>query len=132
MALSDVFNFPYHDIRTTLPDNSVRVRYGKGYSFAARPADPPQRLFTLTFEGLKYELNTSTGLFDSTINPTNNALALEYFYRKVELWDVFTYNHQLYGALAVRFNKPLDFPRPQKGGTGYITQMTVEFIEVPN
>lgn len=126
----DTFDFPYHKVSTTYPESSIRVQFGRSYTFATKPDAPDQRIFTLEFALLKYFLNDMEEV-DATINPTINLAALEAFYQAHRLWDTFTYPHPVYGNLDVKFNKPLEIPAGVEGGDGAVQKISVELIEQP-
>jgi hypothetical protein len=111
-----VFNFPFHRVTTEYPDNSARVRFGRGYQFASRPVGPDQLTFRLSFETMCY-FELAAGGYSSTHNPTLNMLALQKFYETHGLFEKFTYTHDLHGTVQCRFDKPLVTPKGIKGQT---------------
>jgi hypothetical protein len=126
----DPFDFPFHTFSTIYPDNSTRVQLGKSYIFTSRPQGPPQRIFKLRFEGMRWFL-TSEGLRDISTMPQHNLARMEDFYRGVELWKSFLWNHPLEGTKTVRFNKPLEIPEQIKGGSGVVNPFDIELLEQP-
>lgn len=125
-----IFDFPFFQLSASYEDNSTRVKFGKGYTFAARPDGPPQRTFRLRFPMLVWE-TASTGLIDPFVRPETNAGRLENFYRLVEMWRTFWFNHPGLGLILVRFAKPLELPHGEVGGTGAVGPVEIDFIEQP-
>jgi hypothetical protein len=129
----DTFNFPNHRFSTKYPDNGIRVQFGKSYTFAAAPDSPDQRTWVLKFAGFKYYLD-GAGALDVTTNASRNNLGtLEAFYKEHGTWKSFTYPHPnpAVGAVAVRFDKPLEIPDGIAGGDGMVPEFDVTLIEVP-
>lgn len=124
----ETFNFPYHKTRTEYPVNSTPIQFGQSYSFASKPAGPPQRTFILNFKAMKWYIN-SNGTIDVTTNPTFNMGALDAFYAAHQLWDTFVYPHPIYGNLNVRFADPLKHPEVEEGGTGVTQSFEIKLIE---
>jgi hypothetical protein len=126
-----LFDFPHHALETEYPENSARMRFGRGYEFAATPeTGPVQRKFLLYFEGMRW-FTTPAGTVDLQTLPRQNLGRLEEFYRLHQLWKVFWYPHPLEGNLTVRFARPLKLPRVLKGGFGVAAGFDVELIEQP-
>jgi hypothetical protein len=125
------FDFPYHTQRTAYPDSTIHVQMGKGWVYPIKPNAPDQRIITLTFPGMQYFVNPTTGLVDHSVNSQRNLAALEDFYQQVLGWDTFTYSHPVYGAMTVRFNKPLQPGQGIPNGNGLVQAFDVELIEVP-
>ena len=128
LAYRPIFDWPYFSLATDYQDNSTRVAFGKGYTFAARPEGPPQRLFMLKFEALIWELGTDSRPDIFTRRETNLG-RLEDFYRQVEMWKTFWFPHPHDGLILVRFSKPLRIPHGAKGGTGAVLSLDIELIE---
>lgn len=125
------FDFPLHRQRTKYPDSSVRMQFGSGYVAAAEPQAPDQRIFVLSFTGMRYITTTPTGTtLDLTSDPYKNYGKLEKFYQDHRLYTTFTYVHPVYGSLTCRFNKPLEGPEGIPGGTGVVKDFELELIEV--
>lgn len=129
MALAN-FDFPYHTVKTDNPDSGFRVQLGGSYVFSAPPTDPDQRLFTLTFDGLKY-FTDGLGALDETIQPQINMYAMIKFFQTVKLYQSFHYTHPVHGLLEVRFNKPLSEEVVMAGGFGVVKEFSIELIEIP-
>lgn len=126
----DTFDFPYHKVRTIYPDNSSRVSFGGGYEFVSAPNSPDQRIWVLTFAAMKFFFDGS-GNIDATITPKVNYKAFRNFYEAQKLYAKFIYNHAEFGALVVRFHKPLNDPEGIEGGNGAMGQFEIELIEQP-
>lgn len=118
-------------VETKYPDSSVRVQFGKSWTFTAPPDAPDQRGFSLTLKGMKYYVNLDGSINATTGSDINNLAALETFYQTVRLFDDFHFPHPIYGTLVCRFNKPLQIPKGIPGGLGVVEDMTIELIEVP-
>ena len=124
------FDFPNHRVRVDYPESSPRLSMGNGYIFAAAPSGPDVRTYTLTFEdGYKYFFDGEDNLDVVTNAAINNFGTLEAFYQTHKLYEPFTYNHPIYGALMVRFNKPLRTPEGIKNGNGALKGFELEFID---
>jgi hypothetical protein len=124
------WDWPFHSFETRYQANSTVVQMGRGYSFASRPTSPPQRIFSLKMEGLRYFLDNE-GLPNPTRLPQHNAYRLDLFYQQVQLYTSFIYPHPVYGNMVVRFNKPLVLPEVRPGGAGVLGPVSVELIEIP-
>ena len=94
------------------PNSSVQVQFGGGYTFAAPPSAPDQRIFRLYFTGMRWYLSDADdGTIDyETRADADNVGVLDQFYQSVRQWGNFTYNHSIYGALTVKFKNPLSLP----------------------
>lgn len=128
MPTLQTFDWPYYALQVIYQDNSVRVSFGRGYTFAARPEGPPQRIFKLRFEALMWELG-SNGLIDTAVRPSTNLARLIEFYKAHEMWKSFWWNMPGHGWVVARFNKPLDVPYQMAGGTGAVGPIELELIE---
>lgn len=124
-----IFDFPYHKVRTEYPDSTTRIQMGKSWMFPIAPESPDQRLFILTFKGMKYF--TVDGVISEVVNPQRNMATLDKFYRNVLMWDEFNYVHNVYGPLVCRFNQPLKIPEGIEDGDGQVDQFEVTLLEVP-
>ena len=125
------FLFPKHRVTTRYQLNSDQVQFGNGWVFTSKPISPPQRQFTLTFEGLRW-VYTDAGQLDVYTNADVNAGALDTFYRQVQLGSRFYYPHDIYGKLVCRFFKPLELPETIKGSRfNVLAPTTVELLEMP-
>lgn len=129
--MAETFDFPYHTFSTENPDSGLRVAFGGSYVFAAPPSDPDQRLFTLTFNGMKFLLNPDTLQLDETITPQINMFNLIKFYQRHKLYKSFIYQHPVHGTLEVKFNKPLKEENVMAGGFGVVKEFSIELIEIP-
>lgn len=133
----ETFNFPYHSVSTNNPETGFRGQLGGNYMFTSEPTDPDQRTFVLNFSLMKFfttvdpEDGTDTGTLDETIEPELNMFSLIKFYQRHKLYKSFLYAHPVHGTLEVKFNKPLNEKEPTKGGTGAVTDFTVELVEIP-
>jgi phage-related protein len=126
----EVFDFPFHTQRTKYPDSSVRMQFGGGYEFAAKPQGPDQRTFVLNFTGMRY-ITASNGTIDLTSDPKKNYGKLEKFYQDHRTYKPFLYNHPVFGQLTVRFGRPLDGPKGTPGGFGVLEPFEIELREQP-
>lgn len=127
----ETFDFPNHGVPVTdNPDSGFRVQMGGSYTFAAPPTDPDQRVFTLTFNGMRFFLNEDDEL-DETIQPQVNMFNLIKFYQRHKLHKSFIYAHPVHGTLEVKFNKPLKEEGVLAGGFGVVKEFPVELIEMP-
>jgi hypothetical protein len=125
-----IFDFPYFTFGQFYQDNTTRVRFGQGYTFAARPDGPPQRTFKLRFGVLRWETDPN-GLTEQFTRRETNLKRLEMFYRDVEMWKTFWFNHPGDGLILVRFSRPLEIPGGIEGGNGAVGPIEIEFIEQP-
>lgn len=121
------FNFPYHKCRTEYPQTSNPVQFGNSYTFASKPAGPPQRTFVLSFKAMRWYMNGSS--VDVATNPTRNMGALDAFYQDHEMYKAFVYPHPVYGNLNVRFAEPFKQPDTTEGGTGESEPFELKLIE---
>lgn len=126
----ETFNFPYHLENTEYPESSTRMQFGKNWTFAAAPNAPDDRVFMLTFEALKYFLD-SEGQIDTTTEPLKNMGALEEFYQNHGTWKNFLYDHPRFGVVTVKFKRPLVTPKPLPYGTGATEAFEIVLIEQP-
>lgn len=123
--------FPFFQFQTTYQENSQQIRFGNGYVFASQPSGPPQRIFKLNMEGMRWD-RLPAGGYNIAVNGLLNLGRLDDFYRQVECWKPFIWQHPIEGPLLVRFYKPLNIPKQIKGGNGVVDAFEVELIEVPN
>lgn len=128
--MPQTWNWPYHTVETRYPMNSTVVQFGNGYSFTSKPTSPPQRTFVLDLSALRIVTDSSGNVIEGS-NPQLSVYSLDLFYRQVQCYEAFTYNHPMYGALLCRFAKPLVLPKVEPGGGGVVPNITVELIEVP-
>lgn len=126
----DNFDFDYHVVKTQWPDNAEKMQFGNSYMFTSKPRGPAQRLFILTFPGMKRYLN-SDGSMDATTNPKLNYTRLENFYAAHQCWASFNYSHPVYGTLVVKFAKPLADPDPIPEGDGALGAFEIQLLEQP-
>lgn len=123
------FPFPYYSYTTRFNENVEQVKFGNGYTFASQPSGPPQRSFKLRMSGMSWHRLESGGI-DVYRNRATNVGRLEEFYREVECWKPFIWQHPIYGNMLVRFLRPLDIPYQIPGGGGVVEPFEIEFIEV--
>lgn len=117
----DLFDFcPDSQVPQTLPPEATKAVSMNGWEFTARPTVPYQKKFKVMLHGLKWFLNPTTGLFDTTSSPTINARRLELFYEAHGQWDPFTWNHPHMGPLTVRFASGVLIPPGTKDSGGLI------------
>lgn len=129
MAL-DVFSFPNHTVTHEYPKGNS-FKFGGGYEFAATPITPIQRRFRLNFATMVWRKNASNQ-FDATIDAPNNILAFDQFYRAHLTHIPFTYNHEVYGALTVKFSADAPFVMPKGvGGAGATEGFEIVLVEQP-
>lgn len=126
----DIFDFPYHTVRTEYPKSSDSMQLGGAYEFVAKPVAPDQRVFVLTFPTMQYYL-ASNGTVDTTTNPQINYRVLQLFYEKQRLYQTFTYPHPVLGNIVVRFAEPLQDPEGIPGGNGAVKQFEIKLKEQP-
>lgn len=125
-----VFSFPYHTYSTEYPESGYRMKFGNAYDYATEPTGPDQRIITLNFATMKFYEAPGGGI-DRTREPAINMALLEDFYLEHRLWKSFTYNHPIYGAMQVKFNKPLKVPEGIQQGDGALKAFSIELIEQP-
>jgi hypothetical protein len=123
-----LFSFMNHKTAVRYPQNGTTVQFGGGYVFSAKPTAPPQRIFILNFEAMKWYMDSNNNL-DVYTDPQNNIGALDAFYNQVQTYAGFTYNHPMYGPLTVKFFKPLEVPVGETGGTGVVMGIQLELVE---
>jgi hypothetical protein len=123
--------FTYFTHTVGYPENSQKIAFGRGYTFVSQPSGPPQRTFKLDLEGMRWHLLNDGG-YDLEANRPLNLGRLQAFYRDVELWKPFIWEHPIEGPLLVRFARPLSIPKQKKGGGGLVDVFEVEFIEIPS
>lgn len=110
------FDFPFHTIQDEYPEDSISVRFGRGYSFASKPKGPSQIVTRLSFAGMFTIVSQETGLIDRTVAPHYNFEALLAFYEAHGTYEPFLYNHARRGLTEWRFNKPIVTPEPAGAG----------------
>ena len=125
----ETFDFPYHLFSTDYPESGARMQLGNSYVFTTEPTAPDQRTFTLDFAAMKFFF--LNGVLSPIPEAKINILALDLFYQRHKLWKSFIYEHQVYGNLTVKFNKPLKIPKGIPGGDGVVASFSVELIEMP-
>ena len=126
-----LFDFPYATFAERYPTGGAVVQSGTSYQFATPPQGPPARVFTLSFDGMGWLLNPTTGVLDATVNPQFNVAALRAFYQQVQLSGLFYLDHPIDGLITVRFAKPLDIPAVRKGAPfNTVKSFQLEMIEV--
>lgn len=121
---------PSRNVPVTLPrDNGgATVMSMNGWQFTSKPTTPYQRKFKVTLHGMRWYLNATTGLYDTTTNPTFNARALEIFYEQNEQWNPFVFPHQHFGNLDCRFAAPLQVPEAIPNSNGLIAPFEMTLI----
>ncbi|ASV43940.1 hypothetical protein [Pseudoalteromonas phage KB12-38] len=124
------FPFTIHSVEVAYPERSSKVRLGGGWSHTQKPAGPPARTFTLTFNAMKYYLNDE-GLIDAEANIETNIHALDLFYQEHEQHKHFLYEHYAYGSLVVIFDVPFKTPKLLPGGDGATQSFTIQLVEIP-
>ena len=124
----ETFNFPYHTVETQYPETGVRVQFGGGYTFAAEPPAPDQKMFVLHFPAMRYFF--VSGVIDANVNPMLNIKNLSNFYEAHRLHVSFLYTHEAYGEMEVKFNKPLKIPQGVPGGFAVVKDFDIELLEI--
>ena len=120
------FDFPFTSMSESYPANSRGLNLGSSYVLMTAPIAPPQRKFTLDFEGFGWDID-STG----TVSLTTGVQSLVAFYKAVQLYGAFTFQHPIDGQLLVRFARPLDIPAVMKGAPfNTVHSFQVELVEV--
>jgi hypothetical protein len=127
----DTFSFcPNSLVPVTMPREPVQVVSFNGWQFTAKPTTPYQRRFKVTLHGMKWFLNSATGVYDSTTTPTINARALELFYQAHEGWDPFLWQHpHIATPLTVRFGAPVVVPEALPNSGGRCAPLEINLIE---
>lgn len=125
----DTFDFPYHTVRTQYPNSGDSMVLGKSYEFTSKPKAPDQRLFILSFPGMKLFVNTD-GTINTTTLPKLNYRVLEQFYEAHRQWDTFIYPHPYLGNINVRFATPLNGPNPIPKGNGALEGFEIQLKEM--
>ncbi|AKU43549.1 hypothetical protein CPT_Seuss23 [Caulobacter phage Seuss] len=127
----EVFPFVNHTPRHVYPKGDA-FQFGGGYVFAAKPQQVQRRII-LSFQALIWYKNVAGTAFDSTIDPENNALNFDEFYRRHLTYKSFTYNHDVYGAMEVKFaaDVPFEMPKTREGGVGVTESFEVTLVEQP-
>lgn len=127
--MSGTFDFsPDRHVPETLPPDPIQTVSMNGWTFSAKPTVPYVRKFKITLYGMRWYLQTS-GLFDSTTDPTFNARRLEAFYEANGTWDNFTYVHPHFGSMQCRFSGALTIPAALPNSAGLIDGFQVELIQ---
>lgn len=125
----ETFNFcPNSLVPKTIPRETPQVMSMNGWTFTAKPTTPHAHKFSVKLYGLKWILN-SNGTFNTILEPTVNARALEEFYDRHETWQPFLWNHPHFGARLVRFAAPVNIPEGQTNGGGQIDPVEITLIE---
>ena len=124
-----VFNFPFHS-PTHVYQKGDSFQFGRGYQFNAAPLLPMQRTFRLTFKGMCWFQNAQ-GQYDPTINPQLNIYTLLQFYEAQFTNLPFTYPHDVYGQLTVKFSaaNAFEVPKTIDGGTGMTEGFEMMIVE---
>lgn len=118
-------------IETVYPESSVRLQFGKSWTFTAPPDAPDQRTFKLYLTGMKYYVDENKVIDEETNASINNLAVLDNFYQEVRMYTWFNFNHPVYGTLVCSFNKPLTIPKGVEGGNGVVEDFEVELLEQP-
>lgn len=128
----ETFPFVNHTPRHAYPRGDA-FQFGRGYTFAAKPQQPVQRKIILSFQALIWYKNTAGTAFVNDIDPENNALAFDEFYRRHLTYKSFIYNHDVYGALEVKFaaDAPFEMPKTREGGAGVTESFEITLVEQP-
>jgi hypothetical protein len=129
--MAGTFNFcPKSLVPELLPPEPVSGMSLNGWNFSSKPTVPFQRSWRVTLHGLRWFLNSSTGLFDNATQPTLNAKLLEEFYQSNGTWDSFTWTHpHITGALTVRFKSVVQIPAGIPNSGGLCNPVEVNFVE---
>lgn len=110
------------------PDDQIRVKFGRNFTFTTDPLNPPERVFVLMMTGLRWSTNAS-GI--AVNGPEAKICAKRFydFYLSKRMHLSFDYDLPGFGVLKVRFNKPVELPSAIPGGTGVLPDFEVELIE---
>lgn len=127
----ETFNFPNHTPTHVYPKGDA-FQFGRGYEHSVAPQEPLQRRFTLHFNALIW-YKAGNGLYNETIDPENNALAFDSFYRRHRTHKKFIYPHLVYGLMFCKFasDVPFEMPKSLEGGHGVTDGFTVTLVEQP-
>lgn len=128
------FDFPYHGAPSDqYPESSNVVQFGKGYRYVTTPRGPDQIIFTLSFPGMFWYVQ-SNGTIDRSLNENRNMAALIDFYEAHRMHQYFLYNHPSRGEIRVRFYKPLVVPKTMRSDSrrmGVTEPFDVQLIYEP-
>lgn len=125
----ETFNFcPNSLVPATLPRENTSYMSMNGWTFSSRPTTPYQKKFRVKLFGLRWYLNSATGLFDNTTDPTLNAKALEEFYERHETWSPFNWTHPHLGPIVCRFANPVTVPEATVNSGGLIEPVEITLI----
>ena len=129
--MPDTFPFPNHTCTWAYPKGDS-FQFGKGYEFSAAPQLPLQRKFKLKFKAMIWHKD-ETGTPVSSIDPENNILAFDEFYREHLTHIAFYYQHEVYGQLLVKFSSeiPFEMPATLEGGAGVTEEFEINLVEQP-
>ena len=123
------FNFcPNGLVPVTVPREAQQVLSMGGWAFSAKPNVPYQRKFKVVLHGLRWYVNPTTGLYDSTTNPSINARALELFYEDHETWNPFTWVHPHLGSMTCRFSDTVSVPEGIPNSNGLLNPLEITLI----
>ncbi len=127
--MAETFNFcPNSLVVENLPPEPLQGVSLNGWNFASKPAVPYQKKFKVTLYGLRWFLNNSTQLYDSTTQPTINARALELFYERNGVWNPFTWLHPHLGTITARFSTPVTVPAGMMNSGGLIEKVELQMV----
>lgn len=128
----ETFNFcPNSYVPETIVRDATDIVSLNGWQFTSRPTTPYQRKFKLVLHGLQWYTNSTTGIYDSTTDPTHNARALELFYQEHEGWKAFEFVHQHLSSSPIicRFAAPVQIPAGIINSGGVLNPLEVMLIE---
>lgn len=128
MAEEKFFFAPKGQVPETIQRESQNVMTMGGWTFSARPTTPIQRKFRVKLHGMRWYLNDTTGLYDTTAEPTLNAKLLEEFYERHETYKPFLWVHPHRGEMLVRFAAPVNVPAGKENGYGLIDAFEINLM----
>jgi hypothetical protein len=126
----ETFDFKFYSVVPGAYPAGDTVQLGKGHQVGVKPLLPIQRTHVLEFSSLQW-IKDSGGVIVSDIRPTENMLALIEFYEAHMMWRRFTFPHEIYGDMEVRFKDPLVPPKAITGGSGWTQPFEITLIEQP-
>lgn len=125
----ETFPFMLHTVAVEYQSINAKVKFGRGFEFAAAPNAPIKRDFTLKFETLRYYQLANGQIDFDNLYDGKNLGALEAFYRRHLEHKKFIYPKPGDGNIICRFKEPLKIPEGLKGGNGWVNGFEVRLTE---
>ena len=125
----ETFPSPYFTIGEDYPDGANKVKFGRGWEFAAEPLGPDQVEFILRFRGMWF-FTDAEGDVDLTRDVAINMAVLDAFYRTHRTYKPFLFNHPSRGQVTVRFKDPLRW-RLVEDGKGLVEAFEIKLMLLP-